>query len=158
MVHSTRPKSAFPLSDAQSMSGLEALDDLFFTAPQHGYHGTRAVLPSSLLARALCGFSWRQKAKVLQGKDVVAVCSSINSGAEDEEDCCCEETKDSVGVISGAALSADEGPAAALMWAGSIGGAATADGESDVMSAGGRYRLVEMRRSQCMVAILVKAQ
>ncbi|KAK0577023.1 hypothetical protein LWI29_026800 [Acer saccharum] len=61
----------------------------------------------------------------------------VPAGAEDEEDCCCEETKDSVGVISGAALSADEGPAAALMWAGSIGGAATADGESDVMSAGG---------------------
>ncbi|KAI9173671.1 hypothetical protein LWI28_004682 [Acer negundo] len=59
------------------------------------------------------------------------------AGAEDEEDSCYEETDGSDSVISGAALSTDKGPAAVLMEVGLTGGIAAADGESDVVIAGG---------------------
>ncbi|KAI9174443.1 hypothetical protein LWI28_017358 [Acer negundo] len=56
----------------------------------------------------------------------------LGAGAKAEEDSCCEETEGGGGVVPGAALSADKGPAAALMKAGLTGGTAATDGEYDV--------------------------
>ncbi|KAI9156148.1 hypothetical protein LWI28_001302 [Acer negundo] len=57
------------------------------------------------------------------------------AGAEAEEDGCCEETEGGSGVVPGAALSTEKGPATALMKAGLTSGTAAAVGESDVVIA-----------------------